>query len=61
MLIFAWILWGIYVLGYSIGTALIVGAICAANDGREVKINFKPVSFLINLAVFVFLNLYLFL
>ena len=61
MLVFAWILWGFYVLGYSIALALIMAGICAANDGREVKITFKPFSFLINLAVFVFLNLYLFL
>ena len=61
MIVFAWILWGLYVLGYSIGLASIVGGICAVNDGREVKITFKPFSFLINLAVFIFLNLYLFL
>ncbi len=61
MLIFAWILWGLYILGYSIWLALVVCGIIAINDGREVRIKINPITALINIAVFVFLNLYLFL
>ena len=60
MVIFAWILWGLHILGYTAVLALAVCAILAANDGREVRLKINPFSVLFGLAEFVFLNLYLF-
>jgi len=60
MLIFAWILWSLYVLGFTTILAIWVGAMCALNDSREVHININLLSVLMNIAVFVFLSIYLF-
>lgn len=60
MVIFAWILWGLYILIYSLGLALIAGSFIAFCNGENVKLKFNSLTFLINIAVFVFLNLYLF-
>ena len=61
MVIFAWILWGLHILGYTAVLALTVCAILAANDGREVKLRLNPFTALFGIAEFVFLTLYLFL
>lgn len=60
MVIFAWVLWGLYILGYTICLALVVCSVIAINDSREVSIKINPITSLFNIAVFVFLNLYLF-
>ena len=60
MVIFAWILWGLYILMYSLGLAFTVAGFIAFCNGKSVKIKFNVLGFLINAAVFVFLNLYLF-
>ncbi len=61
MVVFAWILWSIYVLGFTILTAIAVASVAALNDGREVELKINFFTFLMNVAVFVFLNLYLFM
>ena len=62
MLVFAWILWGIYVFAFFIVFATILGGCMAMNDPtKTVKIEIKPLSVLVSIAVFVFLTLYLFL
>ncbi len=60
MIIFAWILWSLYILGFTIVTAVVVSSIAAINDSREVHININLLSVLMNVAVFVFLSIYLF-
>ena len=61
MLVFAWILWGIFVFAYFILFATILGGCMAMNDPtKTVRLEIKPLSFLLNIAVFVFLNLYIF-
>lgn len=61
MVVFAWILWSIYVLGFTILTAIAVASVAALNDGREVELKINLFTFLMNVAIFVFLNLYLFM
>lgn len=60
MIIFAWILWGLYILGFTAVAAIGVASIAAINDGREVHLRLNLFSVLMNIAVFVFLNIYLF-
>ena len=60
MLVFAWILWSIYILMFTIHIAIFVGCIIAINEGRNVKFNINIFEIIINIAVFVFLNIYIF-
>lgn len=64
MLIFAWILWGLILFGWSITTILFIAAFLALNNPEksnlEVKINIKPFDFLLTIAIFVFLTIYIF-
>lgn len=60
MVIFAWILWSLYVLGFTAILAIGVASIAAVNDGREIHLKLNLLSVLMNIAVFVFLNIYLF-
>lgn len=60
MLMFAWILWGLYIVGYAFMLLVTILTIIAINKGRKVRININPITTLLNIAVFVFLNLYLF-
>ena len=61
MVVFAWILWSIYVLGFTILTAIAVASVAALNEGREVELKINLFTFLMNVAIFIFLNLYLFM
>ena len=60
MTVFAWILWSIYILMFTIHFSIFIGGIIAINEGRDVKFNINIVEIIINIAVFVFLNIYLF-
>lgn len=62
MIVFAWILWSIYILTFFIQFAIILGGCFALNDPtKEVHLRVNIIDLLINIAVFVFLTLYLFL
>ena len=61
MIVFAWILWSLYILGFTAVAAIAVASVAAINDGREVHLEINFFSLLLNIAVFVFLSLYLFL
>ena len=60
MIVFAWILWSLYILGFTMVAAMGVASIAAINDGREVHLKLNLLSVLMNIAVFVFLSIYLF-
>lgn len=60
MLVFAWILWSVYILIFTIHIAMMVGCVIAINEGKEVKINFNPIEIITNIAIFVFLSIYIF-
>jgi len=62
MIVFAWILWSIYIFTFFIQFAIIIGCCFALNDPtKEVRFRINLADQLINIAVFVFLTLYLFL
>jgi len=62
MIIFAWILWGLILLGWSFSLALLFCAFSALRDETK-TVNFRINLFdvLLTIAIFVFLSLYLFL
>ena len=61
MYIFAWILWGIYVFIFFLQFAQVLGCCMAMNDPtKNVKIEVDIFKTLLNIAVFIFLNFYLF-
>ncbi len=60
MLVFAWILWGIFTFCY--GVVLIAAIVITACDKwDEVNLKIGGIGFFVDIAMYVFLNLYLFM
>lgn len=59
MVIFAWILWVLFILKFTFVIAVITGTSIAISSGKNVQLRVSG-GILIDIAVFVFLTLYLF-
>lgn len=59
MVIFAWILWILFILKFTFVIAVITGTSIAISSGKNVQLRVSG-GILIDIAVFVFLTLYLF-
>ena len=59
MVVFAWILWSIFILEFTFIAAIIVGTIIAFGQGKNVRLT-VPLRIFFDIAIFVFLTMYLF-
>ena len=59
MVIFAWILWVLFILKITFVIAVVTGTTIAISSGKNVQLRVSE-GILIDIAVFVFLTLYLF-
>ena len=59
MVIFAWILWVLFILKITFVIAVVTGTCIAISGGKNVQLRVSG-GILIDIAVFVFLTLYLF-
>lgn len=61
MYIFAWILFSLFVISFTFRIAIVVGRIIHINETGEGYLNINLSRFIIDIAAFVFICLYLFM
>ena len=60
MYIFAWILFGLFIVSFTFRTSVVIGKCIAINDGKSVTVNINIYRVLLDISTFVFICIYLF-
>ena len=60
MYVFAWILFGMFIVSFTFRTSILVGKSIALNKGEKVRIDINISRMILDLSVFVFICLFLF-
>jgi len=60
MIVFAWILWSLLIINWTVSFAVIIGKVAAINEGRRFQHQANLIHFLLHIAIFVFLSILIF-